>query len=711
MHAEEDIRIKKFDMVTPVLLWLFLIICCLTFLVYMIQKNEQENIHYYYTAAKQNQFTIKNRIEGESEFLKTIAAGFNQMDSDYAQQFPDIIRKMNDQLNGMELAYSKNPDWEKLYKEDRYFHILISDDKEQPLGYLYWRNDHTMLNEMLTTNILTASGFCAIFDNQGGLIAGADHERKDGLSWNTKKEMIYKMISSKKEISSDLKIGEIQPEIAVLIPLEVNDWYLLNVFPESGLQGRYTETAVGIGIMILISSGLFFLFFYGQYKTIVHNQHTLETLAFTDPLTGCRNFYSFKKEARRILSNTDLTAYAVWYCDIKKFKFINDVLGYEEGDRILTNIAYLFQDETPNSLFCRVSADNFVGLYKYKHREELQYRFEKLVESLQQQEMSYNRRLSTELCMGVYCLLEDDRFISVDHMVNRANIAQKYIKNQPGNQFGFYDREIRNKVVEETELESEIEGAIERGEFKIFVQPKISIQGNNEIAGGEVLVRWQNPGKGMIPPGQFIPIMERAGKIVILDRYMFELSCKWLHHYLKSGKKAINLAVNVSKIGMLRDDFVDYYGSIKEKYKIPDGLLELEFTETVMLNDDMVFNHLVEKLHEKGFICSLDDFGAGYSSLNLLKNVSIDIVKLDIMFFRKSSDIKRERIVISNIINMAKELRIKTIAEGVEYTETVEFLKSAGCDVIQGYVFAKPMPIEEFEKLLLEKTLHPESEN
>ena len=127
-----------------------------------------------------------------------------------------------------------------------------------------------------------------------------------------------------------------------------------------------------------------------------------------------------------------------------------------------------------------------------------------------------------------------------------------------------------------------------------------------------------------------------------------------------------------------------------------------------MLNDDTVFNRLVEKLHEKGFICSLDDFGAGYSSLNLLKNVSIDIVKLDIMFFRKSSDIKRERIVISNIINMAKELRIKTIAEGVEYTETVEFLKSAGCDVIQGYVFAKPMPIEEFEKLLLEKILHPE---
>ena len=375
MNTEEDIRIKKFDMVTPVLLWLFLIICCLTFLVYMIQKNEQENIHYYYTAAKQNQFTIKSRIEGEREFLKTIAAGFNQLDSDYAQQLPDIIGKMNHQLNGLKLEYSKEPDWEKRYREDRYFHLLISDENDQPLGYLYWGNAQDMLNEMLHTNILTASGFCAIFDNQGRLIAGAERESEDGLTWNNKRELIFNMISSKNEISSDLKIGEIQPEIAVLIPLGVNDWYLLNVFPESGLQGRYTETAIGIGIMILISSGLFFLFFYRQFKTIVHNQHTLATLAFTDSLTGCRNFYSFKKEARRILTNADLMTYAVWYCDIKKFKFINDVLGYEEGDRILITIARLFQeDETPNSLFCRVSADNFVGLYKYKNREELQSR-------------------------------------------------------------------------------------------------------------------------------------------------------------------------------------------------------------------------------------------------------------------------------------------------------------------------------------------------
>ena len=313
------------------------------------------------------------------------------------------------------------------------------------------------------------------------------------------------------------------------------------------------------------------------------------------------------------------------------------------------------------------------------------------------------KRLPWSCAWASYCMEEDDRELSIEQIVNRANIAQKHVKSQPGNQFGFYNKEIRNKVVYESELESEIDKGIRNREFKPFIQPKVSIQKGNRIAGGEVLVRWENPRKGTIPPGLFIPLMERDGKIVKLDRYMFEVACQWLHNYLKTGREPINLAVNVSKIGILREDFVDFYGRVKEKYQIPDGLLELEFTETVMLNDDAVFSGLVSRLHKKGFVCSLDDFGSGYSSLNLLKNLPIDVLKLDIMFFRKSTDIKRERIVISNIINMAKELQMKTIAEGVEYVETVDFLTAAGCDVIQGYVFAKPMPVEAFDEMLLMK--------
>ncbi len=704
MHAKDENRIGKFDMAIPVLLWLFLIICCLSFLIYRIQKNEKENNDYYYSAARQNQFTVKSRIEGDIHLLQTIAAGFSGMDSDHARQLPEIINRMNFSMEGMKIEYSEKLDWSRLDREDSYFNVLIRGKNNQPLGYLYTGNARDLLKQILNTQTLAGDGICAVFDNRGCLVASAGN--RDTADWNNIKNKIYDMITNNQQTSSELNFLENNHELAVLIPLDYNDWYLLNVFSESGFQDRYMETAVGLGIMILISSSLFFVFFYKQYRTIAANQKTLVNIAYTDSLTRSRNFHSFKKEAERILRTADLKSYAVWYCDIKKFKFINDVLGYEEGDRILIEIAGLLQKcSGQNSLFCRVSADNFVGLYQYETRVELKNCFQKLIEEFRLKELSYNKRIATELCMGVYFLEEEDRNVSIDTIVNRANIAQKYIKNLPGNQFGIFNKEMWDKVVDESELESEMEGAIERQEFRIFIQPKVSIQMNDEIVGGEVLVRWENPRKGTILPGQFIPIMERDEKIIMLDRYMFERSCQWFHQYLKSGSKPINLAVNVSKVGILRDDFVDYYGSIKEKYEIPDGLLELEFTETVMLTDDIVFNSLVARLHEKGFICSLDDFGAGYSSLNLLKNLSIDIVKLDIMFFRKSSDIRRERIVISNIIHMAKELQIKTIAEGVEYTETVEFLKTAGCNIVQGYVFARPMPVESFEKLLKETVI------
>ncbi|MDK2964903.1 bifunctional diguanylate cyclase/phosphodiesterase [Lacrimispora sp.] len=710
MHAKDEIRIRKLDMAIPVLLWLFLIICCLSFLIYMIRKNEIENNYDYYSAAKQNQSTVKSQIEGDIRLLKTMAAGFRGMDSEHARQLPEIIDRMNHSKEGMKIEYAKKLDWSRLDREDTYLTVMIKGDKNQPLGYLYAGNARYMLNQMLNTQTLAGVGICAVLDNKGYYIAA--NGNRDATDWNSIRNKTYEMITNHQQTSSELNFTKNKHDFTVLIPLEYNDWYLLNVFPKSGLQGIYMEMAVGIGIMILISSGLFFVFFYKQYRTITANQKTLVNIAYTDSLTRSRNFHSFKKEAVRILRTADLKRYAVWYCDIKKFKFINDVLGYEEGDRILIEIADLLQKcSGQNSLFCRVSADNFAGLYQYELRTELQNCFQKLIEEFRQKELSYNNRIATELCMGVYFLEEEDRNVSIDNIVNRANIAQKYTKNLPGNQFGIYNKEMRDKVVDESELESEMEGAIKRQEFRIFIQPKVSIQKDNEIVGGEVLVRWENPRKGTILPGQFIPIMERDEKIIMLDRYMFERSCQWLHQYLKSGRKPINLAVNVSKVGILRDDFVDYYGSIKEKYEIPDGVLELEFTETVMLTDDTVFNGLVARLHEKGFICSLDDFGAGYSSLNLLKNLSIDIVKLDIMFFRKSNDIRRERIVISNIIRMAKELQIKTIAEGVEYTETVDFLKTAGCNIVQGYVFARPMPVESFEKLLNETvTLVPQDE-
>ena len=263
------------------------------------------------------------------------------------------------------------------------------------------------------------------------------------------------------------------------------------------------------------------------------------------------------------------------------------------------------------------------------------------------------------------------------------------------------------RQIEDSILESEAEKAIEAGEFKVYMQPKVNIQNNNCLSGAEALVRWLSPSRGLVPPDRFISLFEKSDRIVMLDRYMFGQVCRWYRNYLDGGGRPLSIAVNVSKVGLLRKDFIQYYSETKRCFGIPDGYLELEFTEGVLLNDTDMFSDIVRQLQSKGFTCSLDDFGSGYSSLNLLKNLPIDVLKLDIMFFHKSRDMGRERIVISNFIHMAKELKIKTIAEGVEDTDSVEFLKNCGCDVVQGYTFFKPMPLEEFDRLVKEQGRKP----
>lgn len=704
MQMMEDAKIKKRDMLIPVLLCLLFIASCFAFLIYMTQKNEQEKVTYFYSAAKQNQLTLKSRMEEDLQILRGLAMSFGTGEMHDKDHIRSVINKVNKDNHGLEIVYSDNGDQKVQDDFDDYYKVDVTNEEDKSIGMLYVKNSGEILRNITNTMVLAGEGFFAILDQQGKVIAGSNKAFYELSGENKERSRVLEAIKKNEKVSFNTKSRDKKRQTVVMIPLGLNDWYVLNVFPEPNLHTRYMEMAVGIGIMILLSSGLFLSFFHRQVKIINKNQEALLELAYRDSLTGSRNFSSFKREMERVLRTEEITSYAVWYCDIKKFKFINDILGYEEGDRVLKSLSNLFRDYGgPDTLFCRIAADNFAGLYKYQSREEMEVWFYKLVDLFQNRYLPLNRKIPMELCIGVYCLEGVDRDLSVDQIVDRANIAQMDVKNQPGNPFGFYNKEIRNRVLLESELESEIDRALRNREFKIFLQPKISIQDGNRIVGGEVLVRWENPRKGTIPPGQFVPLMERDGKIILLDRYMFEMACQWLQGYLKAGGRPINLAINVSKIGMLREDFIDFYARVKEKYQIPNGLLELEFTETVLLNDDVMFNSLVTSLNSKGFVCALDDFGSGYSSLNLLKNLKIDVLKLDIMFFRKSRDITRERIVISNIINMAKELQIKTIAEGVEYVETVDFLKAAGCDLIQGYVFAKPMSVEMFERTLSQK--------
>lgn len=350
-------------------------------------------------------------------------------------------------------------------------------------------------------------------------------------------------------------------------------------------------------------------------------------------------------------------------------------------------------------LLGRDVADRFVLLRRYESREELLETQKQVDEEFLNSALVMSNRHMMTIACGICCvedLVEEPEAVM---MVNRANFAQKEVKNKPGKHYAFYGDEIRQKLIAEMKVKDRMQEGLDNEEFVVYMQPKVGVE-EGAVRGAEALVRWAVPGNGLLSPGLFIPVLEKNHFIGKVDRFVFEKVCIWLHERLEKGLAVVPVSVNVSKIQFYNPDFIPVYASIKKQYGIPDGLLEIELTESAAFEHEEYLLQVVRELHDYGFLCSLDDFGTGYSSLGLLKDLPIDVLKLDGVFFRVSVDVNREHTILKYIIDMVKELNISTVAEGVERQEQIEFLKSVGCDLIQGFAFYRPMPMDQFEKVL-----------
>lgn len=722
---------------------------CLCFLLgslgyvhYMRTQSEQDSVQYLNNAAAQLQNTLIKQIDGDFQTLEALAIVIGETGIDDADRMIDILETINNQNQFVRMGYAdlsgnadlvdirSNHHLKKQVSQDPFFQqtlaegrslsdpqldegeewvgsygMLIKNNAGEPIGVLIAENLIDVYRSILDAPLLNGEGYSLLVDETGTVLMRphrelpAEKQTLTELGQFTEKTLDTLQNWLANGHSGSLRYRSLAGEqaIAQLIPLGVNRWYLFSGVPTAALHKNYAKTSLGMTIIITLAALIFLMLMSWQSRSMQANQRALETLAYQDPLTGDRNFASFQKEVPALIKS----GCTVWYCDIKKFKYFNDLFGYEQGDALLRDFSTVVKASLKDDeLFCRVSGDNFAGLRQTADPQRLAGWFNQLLAQLDQQMNEHSALVHLELCMGFFPVMEEELNLSVNEMVNRANIAHRSVKDQPGDQFAFFTPQLRAQTLRESELEAQAKKALARGEFEVYVQGKVNIQQNCRIVGGECLARWIHPEKGLIPPDQFIPLFEHNGMITQLDRLMFEKACAWLHDYLEAGRPPINLAVNVSRLDLFQDDFLDWYTAVKRRYAIPDGLLELEFTESVMLKDDQIFLRIVEELRERGFICSLDDFGSGYSSLNILKNLPIQVLKLDILFFRKSVDIARERIIIRNILTMAHELQMKTIAEGVETAEQVEFLKAAGCDIVQGYVYFKPMPLADFDQVL-----------
>lgn len=434
----------------------------------------------------------------------------------------------------------------------------------------------------------------------------------------------------------------------------------------------------------------------GTLKDIDDVTRSNETLRYQseyDTLTNIWNVNRFyTNAASQILQDLD-KKYAIISFDIDKFKMINDLFGMLTGDDVLCHIANVLRDTLPeDALYCRVHSDMFLICISYEKRGDLICMIEKLRKGIFKNGFSFDINTS----FGIY--LVGDPQIPINLMCDRASLAARTVKDNVMNFCAFYDEQYRDEIVKTTEIEQDMNQALLDNQFVMYLQPKYTLE-NGKICGAEVLARWKHPIKGLIPPNDFIPLFERNGFILKLDEYMWEQACKTLAQWREEGKEPVPLSVNISRYHIKHNDLVGVWKRLIRKYNVPTSDLTLELTETFFYDSEDLYE-VLKQLQDMGFSLEVDDFGAGYSSLNLIRNIPVNTIKIDKDFLDQRLTTEKGKIVIGHTIAMAKDLKLKVIAEGVETQEHVEFLKSSSCDVAQGYFFAKPMPLDEFNRLM-----------
>lgn len=421
-----------------------------------------------------------------------------------------------------------------------------------------------------------------------------------------------------------------------------------------------------------------------------------------DSLTGCLNFTGFKEEAAALLRQNPQIPYEIWYCDIKQFKLINDAFGYESGDRVLKwwfhAVAECLDEK---EAIGRVSEDKMVILAYEKNEGKVGEHFRKVDEELDDFLQEIGISYEVEIAAGIYKTKPEERTQpDVNHMVDMANVAQKNVKGQKGRSLSVYSEELWEKQQRTAQINRELKGAIERREIAIWLQPQYNYA-TGELVGAEVLCRWIHPELGFISPGEFIPVLEKAGQIPILDRFVWEEACRHIKKWMEEDSGIhIALSVNVSRMDIREAGFLQHMQGLLDKYDLLPEMLRLEITESAYIDEPEQLIEVVKKLRNMGFTVEMDDFGSGYSSLNMLKEVPVDVVKLDMKFLSQGGNRSKGGNILSSVVRLSHNLELPVIAEGVETAEQANFLKNLGCNLMQGYWFAKPLPVLEFEKLL-----------
>ncbi|MEF9955125.1 MAG: bifunctional diguanylate cyclase/phosphodiesterase [Clostridium sp.] len=447
-----------------------------------------------------------------------------------------------------------------------------------------------------------------------------------------------------------------------------------------------------------------------QKKEHIQHIHQLEKLASVDELTDSRTFYKFKEDAQHILKMQQDIPHLLVKLDIDNFKLINQIYGYEKGDHVLRCVARAIEKTTrnENEIFARISNDEFVAVFAMHDSATNLILYNAFINNFYAL-MDENFAFKCTFSYGIYVVTSDDaKKLDIKDLFERVNVAHKTAKTDKSKKIMAYDAAMIERALHTKEIENKMANALQNGEFVVYLQPKYYLD-SEMISGAEALTRWEDTNTDLFFPDAFIPVFEKNGFIIKLDFYILDKVCHIIKRWIADGIEPVVVSVNFSRMHLNNHNFVKELCRVVDAVGIDRRWIEIEITETAIYDNIDTLEVILADLHKNGFTMSMDDFGSGYSSLGMLKNLEVDIIKIDRSFFDNQKNEVRSKVVVGSIITMAEKLGIVIVAEGVEEQKHIDFLRELHCDIVQGYYYAKPMPANLFTELIREPIKFGES--
>ena len=455
------------------------------------------------------------------------------------------------------------------------------------------------------------------------------------------------------------------------------------------------------GMVLLLIIAVIIITIQRIYVIKKRHEEKIRELVEYDALTGVLSTEGFKKKVDELLRKNPNIPYFLSYNNIRDFKFINDSFGREAGDELLKFwMARSMENLSDNEAIGRITADRFAVLRHISddvgmHSDEVN-----VFEPVQNFFINQGKENIVQICSGIYVLTpEDYKNIDIDHMLDLARVAEKRIRQSHEGDYEFYNPEQWEKGKRIADIVNYLPSAIHSKSIQVWYQPQVDFN-TGRIIGAEALCRWEHSKLGWLQPDEFISTLENAGLIFELDKYIWNKVCMDLKRWNEQGYKR-SVSVNVSRNDFREDrNIPDHFKNLIKKYNLSPEQLRIEITESAYVESPELLIDTTNKLREYGFKVEMDDFGSGYSSLHMLKEVPVDRIKLDLHFLTSNGDPEKSKIIVSCMIQMVNELGLELISEGVETIEQARFLNSKGADIMQGYYFYKPMTVSDFEKEL-----------